>query len=80
MYRSINLLGPPTGEYCKIEQNYQNRGGGGFESHFGTVVRASFLKHTIYTFSKKGGGLNVYLEGLKKEAIRAAHPYSVIYR
>ena len=23
MYRSINLLGSPTGEYCKIEQNYQ---------------------------------------------------------
>ena len=38
VYRSINLLGPPTGEYCKIDQNYHStaikgkgylRGGGG---------------------------------------------------
>ena len=33
----------------------------------------------LYTFLRKRG-LIVYLAALKKEAIRAAHPYCVIYR
>ena len=68
VYRSINLLGPLTGEYCEIERNYQNREGGNLRT---ILVRVCFLRKR---------GLNVYLEGLKKGAIRAANPYYVIYR
>ena len=55
MYRSINLLGPLTGEYCKIEQNYQKWGGGGGGGNLRAIlVRVCgpvFLKQTIYRFS-----------------------------
>ena len=65
MYRSINLLGPPTGKYCKIEQNYQNKGKGyllsvkcskmqGYEN----VIR---MHLSVFLLELGGGG---YMESL----------------
>ena len=47
---------------------------------FVRVCGPVFLNIPYIRFLRKKGGPNVYLEGLKKEAIRAAHPYYVIYR
>ena len=83
MYRSINLLGPPTGKYCKIEQNFQNKGKGYLLS-----VRCSKMQgyenvkrmHLSVFLLELGGGGGGYMESLTANqfpnlGIRAPNPW-----